>query len=618
MDAPDLLRSLLPVYRPPPHLRVSEWAERHRYLSPEASAEPGRWSNARAPHLVAPMDALSPSHPAERVVCVFSSQSGKSEIALNAVGYVIDMDPGPVLVVQPSLTPMGEAFSKDRIAPMLRDSPTLRGKVRDTRTGDTVLHKQFYGGHLTIAGANSPAGLASRPIRYLICDELDRWESTREGDPLLLARKRLQTFRVRRAAKELIVSSPTYADLGILAEYERCTQQHEWHLPCLHCGEYQLPRLRHFHYDGSNHHSVRYVCESCGAEHSAAQEMQVKAAGRWVQVRDGTPEALGFHFNQWASPFARWDDTLAEWRAAIGDQSRVQAVTNTVFAEPWEGEAEKIEPHVLATRAEDWGDELPTEVELMTVGADVQQDRIEAEVVGWGERFESWSVAYEVLPGEPTSNEAFDALLELFRRPCRRADGRLLKPVILCIDSGAFTSHVYEFVKRSKARGIIPVKGIPGMSREHVDPDLRARHKRLAARMRSGKPPELLGVDSIKRTVFTFFAAAPGGVGYCHFPVGRGKEYFLQLTGERLVTVQKRGMRPERRWVPIHSAVEALDCRVYALAARLLAPEAARASAVAAQDAPQPPVARPPAPRHPGGWISRSRGAYRPNGGFVR
>lgn len=575
---PDALSAVLSGYReswrPPPSLLVSEWAERHRWLSPEASAEAGPWRNARAPYLVAPMDCLSPYHPAERVVCRFSSQTGKTEVILNFIGYVMDCDPGPLLAIQPNVTPMGEAFSKDRIAPMLRDSPTLATKAGDNKarsSASTILHKTFPGGHLTIAGANSPAGLASRPIRYLVCDELDRWEATKEGDPLLLARKRLQTFRARRAAKELVVSSPTYDDVGIISEYSKATQRHEWHLTCLHCGEHQFPALKHFQADTGNQRTVRYVCEHCGGEHGLADADKVKATGHWHCTQDNGPEIVGFWMNQWASSFARWDDTLAEWMEAQGDPGKMQAVTNTVFALGWEGEGEKIEPHALSGRAEDWGELLPASVVAITIGADVQGDRIEVEVIAWGPGLESWSIGYEVLPGEPTSGDVWDDLLDLHRQAWDTEDGRSLKPAMMCVDSGAYTQHVYDFVKRARSRTIVPIKGASGMERDQIAGDRRQRMKRTAHRARWGKPAEILGVDAIKRTIYHHLSAAPGQVGYSHFPTGRSDEYYLQLTGERLVVVSHRGKRAERRWVPIHPAVEALDCRVYAYAALLLA-----------------------------------------------
>jgi len=560
--------SVRAAWRPPPQLTVDEWADRFRYLSPEASAEAGPWRNARAPYLTQIMRHLSPAHPAERIVCKMSSQTGKTEAILNFVGYIIDLDPGPILAIQPNVTPMGEAFSKDRIAPMLRDSPTLAEKVGQAKarnSASTITHKVFPGGHLTIAGANSPAGLASRPIRYLVCDELDRWDITKEGDPLLLARKRLQTYRARRTAKELIVSSPTYADLGVCAEYDRCEQHHEWHLACLKCGQTQLPRLEHFTPD-----PITYTCEHCGHSHDLSDEDLVKSTGQWVEVKNAGESTVGFTMNQWASNFARWDDTLAEWVQAGDDPARKQAVTNTVFALPWDGEGEKIEPSLLSQRAEDYGADCPSEVLAITLGADVQQDRIEVEVVGWGANLESWSLDYQVIPGEPTGREAWDDLLDLYRQTWETPDGRSLRACAMAVDSGAYTQHVYEFVKRARDRWVIPIKGAAGMERDAIAGDIRQQNRRAAKRAINGKPPEILGVDAIKRTIYHHLAARPGKVGFCHFPMGRAEEYYLQLTGERLQVVNQRGRRAQRRWVPIHPHVEALDCRVYAYGALLL------------------------------------------------
>ena len=595
-------------WRPPPSMLPSEWAERYRYLSPEASAEPGLWSNSRAPYLVKVMDHLGPKCATERVVLMSSSQAGKTECILNFIGYVVDLDPGPILAIQPNVTPMGEAFSKDRVKPMLRDSPTLAAKIgalKGRTSAQTITHMVFPAGHLTIAGANSPAGLASRPIRYLVCDELDRWEITKEGDPLLLARKRLQTFRARRTSKELIVSSPTYADLGICAAYGECTQQWQWQVACLHCDTLQFPQLKHFHHDEDPRY-LRYVCETCGAEHSLDDADAVKSTGRWVCLQDGPEESVGFHINQWASPFARWDDTLAEWLAAGTDPAKRQVVVNTAFAEPWEGEGEKIEPSILSQRAEDWGEAVPANALVITMGCDVQGDRLEVETVAWGANNESWSLAYDVLPGEPTSEEVWSDLLDLYRQTWTRADGQTMKAIALCVDSGAYTQHVYGFVRKAKERGIIPVKGVGGMERDALSGDRRQRLKRVAMRMKEGRPPEILGVDGIKRTIFHYLSAPLGQTGYSHFPLGRSDEYYLQLTGERLMVVAHRGRRPERRWVPIHPAVEALDARVYAYAALLLsssetrakpAPKHAKADAAGVKETVTTEQEAPPAPR---------------------
>ena len=580
------LTEALTAWRPPPKLSVDEWADAYRYLSPEASAEPGKWLNANASHLVEPMRRLWRYSPTERVVCKFSSQSGKTELLNNLIGYVVDCDPGPILCIQPNVTPMGERFSKQRIAPMFRDTPTLARKLKfqHRTSANTILEKQFPGGQLFIGGANSPAGLASMPIRYLLCDEVDRWEVTREGDPMALARKRQQTFRKKRISKHLVVSSPTYSDLGISAEYDRCEQTHEWHLRCQHCGETQFPRLEHFRCDDNKPKTVRYVCGHCGSEHPLDTEDIVKASGLWVCTKDEGEDSVGYWMNQWSSPFARWDDTLHEWIEAGTDPARKQVVTNTVFAEGWEGESEKIDPHQLEQRCEDYKADAPAGVVAITIGADVQQDRIEAEIVGWGRNMESWSIGYEVLVGEPTGTSVWEDLGDLYRTLWEHERGGTLKPVALCVDSGNWSKHVYDWCKSMRDARVIPIKGASAFGADPLHGTVKDRRRRAIKRAREGRPPEVLGVGQIKRTIMAYLAAQPGKPGYCHFPTGRPREYFDQLTGERLMINQSRGKRPSMTWQKVHTAVEALDARVYAYAALLLSGvdldrEAARVSA---------------------------------------
>lgn len=568
------IAAAMAAWRPPPRLLVSEWAGQYRHLSPEASAEPGLWNNARASHLVAPMDCLSPHSETERVVCKFSSQTGKTEILLNFIGYIIDMDPGPTLALQPNVSPMGEAFSKDRIVPMLRDSPTLAAKVGPglSRTSaQTITHKSFPSGHLSIVGANSAAGLASRPIRYLLIDEIDRAENTKEGDPLTLARKRLQTFRVRRASKELIVSSPTYADVGVSVEYEKCSQLWEWHLFCLRCGDHQRPQLKHFEWDAGKPKTVQYVCEACTSKHQLAEADKVKARGRWVCTRNEGKESVGFWMNQWSSPFARWDDTIEEWEAAGDDPMQRQVVTNTAFAEPWEGEGERVEGHILEARAEEYPAEVPEGVAAITIGVDVQKDRIEAEVVGWGEGEECWSLGYIVSPCDPTNQESLNqALAEVYATTWAHANGCVMSPSAMCVDAGNWSQNVYAYVLVANTPRVIPVKGLSNYAADAITGTKKERHSRAVKRMMNGRPVEPIGVGQIKRLVYSRLAVPLGDAGCCHFPKGRSREYYDQLTGERLTTVKKRGNRPTMGWVPVHANVEALDCRVYAYAALLL------------------------------------------------
>ena len=228
------------VYAAPPVLTLSEWADKYRYLSPEDSAAAGRWVTESAPYQREPMDACSDAL-VEDVVFMWSAQTGKTQSLLNVLGYYIHQDPAPILMLQPTIE-MAQTVSKDRFAPMLRDTPVLRGKVKDPRArdaGNTISHKTFAGGHVTFAGANSPASLASRPIRILLCDEVDRYPPSAgtEGDPVSLARKRTTTFWNR---KRIYTSTPTLKGSSrIEALYEASDRRKFW-VPCPHCADMQV------------------------------------------------------------------------------------------------------------------------------------------------------------------------------------------------------------------------------------------------------------------------------------------------------------------------------------------------------------------------------------------
>ena len=538
-----VLAKALAAWLPPPDLTVSQWAGANRELTSRSSAEPGRWRNERSPHLILPMDLLSADSDTRRVVLKFSSQSAKTEAILNFIGYIIDCDPGPILVIQPNIEPMAERFSKQRIAPMIQSAPSLREKVGEEgkRTASTILEKIFPGGALFIGGANSPAGLASMPIRYFLGDEIDRWEITREGDALSLARERLETYRNNRQEKELLTSSPTYDDIGISVEYDRCLTQYQRHLRCDHCGETQFPRLKHFSRNADG--ALRYVCEHCGAEHPPGVQRRLKLSGEWVATRSDGEESAGFWMNRFASPFSRWEDTVNKWDAVQKSPAEKQVIVNTHLAEGWQGEGDRADPSLLESRCEDYDAELPDGVAAITIGVDVQQDRLEAEVVGWGQGHESWSLAYAVLLADPTQPEEWEELVELWKRPWAYADGSKITATALAIDSGNWTRHVYDWVRLQHHRNVYSIKGASNFGADVLTGSALDRMRRIPKRMRDGRPPESIGVGQIKLTIDRALAKTEPGAWYCHFPTGRGREYFDQLTGERLMPV-KTTIRP--------------------------------------------------------------------------
>lgn len=514
------------------------------------------------------MNALSPHDPCQEVVCKFSAQSGKTEILLNFLGYIIDQDPGPCLVIQPTEKPMGMAFSKDRIAPMLRDTPALKGKVaqgKGRNTNNTLLHKTFAGGWLAVAGSNSASGLASRPCRYVLFDEVDRFETTKEGHAIPLATKRTRTFHNRKILK---VSTPTIDGTGIDSEYQSCDERWEWHLTCPDCGESQQPAFKRFRFDSTDAHTVRYVCSHCGVEHDRHKEQRIKARGEWVLMYSsgGPARKKGYWFNQFGSPFASWVETIQEFLDARGDAERLKVVVNTAFAETWKDQGEQPDHLKLMDRAEDYGAQVPSDVLLLTAGVDVQQDRLELEVFGWGDGEECYPIEHWELYGDPQKRDVWQELDELLLDKYRVADGRDLGVTACCIDAGYLPDFVYDFVIPRQGRKVFAVKGHD----EQGKPIVMAPTKRKAPR--GGRQVQLfmVGTDTAKTVIYSRLKQVESGPGYIHFPLHYDEEYFLQLTAETCVTKYYRGF-PKREWRKTRPRNEALDRMVYGLAALKIA-----------------------------------------------
>lgn len=549
---------------PEPKLTVSEWADAYRILSREAAAEPGRWVTDRAPYQRGIMDALSDPL-VERVVFKKASQVGATEILNNIVGYFIDQDPAPILVLQPNVEPLGKAWSLDRFSPMVRDTPRLRDKVADPKSRDssnTILHKLFPGGHVTVAGANAPAGLAARPIRVLCCDEIDRYpfSSGTEGDPIELGHQRTRTFWNR---KEYLASSPTHKGLSrIDAAYEESDQQ-VYEVPCPHCGAFQVLLWKQLHWESGDADSAVYACEDCGATFADQEKGPVVAAGRWVARNPGA-RVRGFWINALYSPWARWPDLVREWLAAQQDLSKLQVFVNTVLGEVWEERGGNVDRESVLARAEAYAAPVPAGAGLLTAGVDVQDDRLEIVVRGWGHAEESWLITHDVLLGEAAKEAVWVELDAYLARGFRHESGAMLRIDTVCIDSGAHTETVYGFCRPRYNRRVFAVKGLSQPGRPLV-PRKPSRNNRHGVRL------FLLGVDTAKDVIYQRLRIASEGPGYLHLPVGTSEEYVVQLTAERLVRKQVNGRWFRRYELPRGARNEALDCEVYALAALHLA-----------------------------------------------
>lgn len=541
---------------------MSQWADRYRRLSSEASAEAGRWTTSRAEYQRGIMDAIG-TH--EVVVLMTSSQVGKTEIINNAVGYYIDQDPSPILLVQPILE-LAKAWSKDRLAPMVRDTPNLRNKVREAKSRDsenTVLHKVFPGGHITMAGANSAASLASRPIRVLLADEVDRYPTSAgtEGDPLRLARKRTSNFWNRRIIE---ASTPTTKGFSRIEKEWNASDKRFYMVPCAHCGFDQRLVWANVKWPSGEPTRAALYCEACGAEWSESNRLGAIRHGHWEATAVGDGKTAGFHLSELYSPWSTPATMATDFMAARGNPELMKTWVNTSLGEPYEHDAEKIDGHSLMARMEDWGaPAAPADVLIVTCGVDVQDDRFEVERVGWGVGEESWSLDHKIIYGDMSTPEVWAELDTYLMTPTQRNNGSSLPVHATCIDSGGhFTQHVYLFCHERRRRRVWAIKGASGPGRP-VWPKRASKAKKGAAHANLF----ILGVDSAKDIVYGRARLEERGPGYSHFPTGRDQVYFDQFTAEQVVVRTSRGFPTRVYELPAGKRNEALDMRVYAYAA---------------------------------------------------
>lgn len=573
----ELLKRVAEVFVPPPQMTLSQWADEYRRLSPESSAEPGRWHTDKAPYQREIMDAIGDTHN-RKVVVMTAAQIGKTAMLMNMLGYYMHYYPAPVLVMQPTLD-MAQTFSKDFLAPMIRDTPVLSGLV-DTKSrysGNTILKKNFPGGHVTIIGANSPASLASRPIKVLLCDEVDRYQASAgtEGDPLLLAQKRQTTFWDK---KTVIVSTPTIKGKSRIEEEYLESTQEEWNVPCPECGTLQPLVWGNVIFDKENlDKGIFYKCEHCGCVNG---EQEWKERERYGQFVPANPSAAtrGFHLNTLASTFCGWREIVekflqAKKRLNQGDPEEMQVWVNTELGETWEEPGEQIEGADLLARREVYSATVPDGVLVLTAGVDVQDDRFEVEVVGWGVGKESWGIRYQKIYGDLLKEQIWEDLDKFLAASWHKADGTALNIIATCIDSGGhFNNQVYRFAKERTMRRIWAIKGQGGQGVPYTrNPTYNNRVK---------TPLFMIGVDAGKALIYQRLKHEPPercGPNYCHFPLneeaGYDEAYFKGLTSEKAVTRFRKG-RSVTVWEikdSLHKRNEPLDLRNYATAALELA-----------------------------------------------
>lgn len=540
----------------------------------------------------------------EEIVIQKGTQIGWTAILGNVVGFVMDQDPAPILLMQPTKS-MAEEWSKSRLSPMLRDSPRLASKVRDPRSrdsGNTILSKEFPGGRIAIIGANAPAEIASRPIKIVLCDETDRYPASAgtEGDPMKLAEKRQETFWNRKRLKG---SSPTVKGSSAIEREFAKSDKRRYFVCCHKCKASQTLRWEQVKWDkskgpdGKHVHrpeTAHYQCESCGELWTDSERWQAvaeapKRGGGWKATAPFRGIA-GFHLSQLYSSWVKLEKIVTEFLTAYGklpgtfpDPGLMQVFTNTVLAETWEEKGETVDKDGIANRAEPFGpDDLPDEAVFATAGVDVQGNRLEVQIVAWGADDECWASRYAVLFGDPAQDTVWEELDELLKEPLQTVSGRLVRIRATCIDAGGHhAAHVHQFCKSRIARRVYQIVGVEGPKLIWPVRQSRSKYGFVYA----------IGVDTGKDAIYGRLripAKPPGepNPGFIHFPLpveeagtdGFGADYYDQLTVERIETRYREG-KPYRVWVKKPGERnEALDTFVYALAARKSLPWKIRGS----------------------------------------
>lgn len=607
LDAP--IAALAAGLLPPERIPLSEWADRHMRLSSEASSQPGAWTSLS--YQREPLDCMSPHSIYESVVLVWASQMSKTACFLVFLAYVIAEAPGPALNVQPNLN-MADAFSKERLSPMFRDTPAVHGRVKPRRSRDsdsTIQHTSFLGGHLTIVGANSPAGLATRPIRYLIRDEMDRWEESAgaEGDPAALSEARTRTFWNR---KILDASTPTlkgtldekgrYVPLSRIESSWLESDQRYYHVPCPHCGKKQRLVWSNVEWPKGKPLEAQYRCEHCRRLIAPHHKRWMVDHGEWIASRPGAAKA-GFHLSELYSvwPKRDWGVLADEWVKCEGDIERRRVFINTSLAEWWDDTATGgIDERELMKRRENYSAAtLPESVALLVAGCDLQEDRIEVSVWGFGLNDESWLIEHRVIPGNLETRQVWDDFDEFILRRWTHPWAGPMPLAAVAIDAGHRPDRVCPFADERRGRRVWAVKGDDGK---------RPPWPRKASRAKKGLV-YVVGVNSLRSTIQARLRIVDGA-GRMHFPATVELPYFEQLNSEFLHTDYRRG-RPVRVWERRKGRrAEAWDCAVYALAAVFglasqgvyVATEAARVEAMRKA----PPTPEPP---RPGRFAVRSK-----------
>lgn len=534
-----------------PKMNLTQWSNTYRVLSKESSAMFGKFESLS--YQIEPMNAIS-NPDIREVVLMWGSQLGKSEILNNTIGYYIHQDPSPILFLLPS-EDVAEDYSKRILAPMFRDTKILDELINDREASNTILIKNFKGGNLALVGSNSPSKLASKPIKVLIIDEVDRCENTKEGHSIDLAQKRTATYYDRKIIK---VSTPTIKGHSVIEREFENSDKRYYFAPCPFCGFSQTLSFENIKWsqDENGEHnlnSVGYACVECGSLWSESQKNNAVAKGIW-EAKNPSSNIAGFYLNALYSPFFTLQDIVKDFLESKDNAQKFQVFTNTIKAESFEPPSIKFEEDELYARRENYTPTtLPDEVLFITCGIDIQHDRIEMEFRGWGIGFESWGIEYLILQGDPKLPKVWDDAYIATKRIYSTLSGRKLYARCVLIDSGFEKEKVYRLVSMGKSR----FAATKGASELELKKDFVN-----APKITEGIRLYSVGTYKGKAEFFRLLQIKHFGAGYQHYNQNYTLEYFYQLTAEKLVKTKTPRGYTMNKFEKIRDRNEALDISV--------------------------------------------------------
>lgn len=624
-DASFVQDAFLAGLRPDPIQSIAEWADEHMVL-PSWSAEPGRWRTDRTPYLREIMQCLSPSSPVRRVVFMKPAQIGGTSCGANWIGYTVHRAPGAMLIVEPTVD-VAQKLSKQKIQPMFDAVPVLRGAVKEARSrdsGNTILSKEFTGGMMVLTGANSGVGLRFMSAQNLFLDEVDAYpyDVDGEGPPVQVAEKRTLTYARH---KIYLCSTPVLKQTSVIEPEYEASDQRRYYVPCPHCQCVQHLKWANLKWPEKQPEMAQYQCESCLALIPEHHKTQMLRDGQWIATYPERTTTAGFHLNALYAPYGwvnSWAHLAVEWTKIIRkrDLRQQQTFTNTNLAETWEETGEKLDHANLSRRREVYAAPCPEGVIVLTGAVDVQDDRLEMECVGWGVDEESWSIDYQRFYGAPSQPDVWAQLDHWRKQMWTHENGTAMKLVQLVIDTGGHhAKEAYAYVKARERERVYAIKGSNQPGHPLVGRPSKNNY--------GGVNLFAIGTDTGKDTQFARLKLETFGPGYCHFPVSEthDEEYFAQLTSEEKRSKYDKGVLQGTYYKKIRARNEALDLKIYNLAAlSILNPNikklaeqlnekamAGRAPRLAPAPvvAPEPPAKQVQAPKaHKAAWPSRGGG----------